>query len=106
MKFKYSPFFGRVACPIARCQPGCFRRGGHQFSIINMIVQVFLPVANSSRQNLLESAASVFENRFGQSDSNHFIWIEQFNARFFEPDNGNDISIPTLAWPLKRSWFL
>ncbi len=58
----------------------------------------FFTGANSSRQNLLNDAASVFESRFQDNltaitsgGSNHF------NASFFEPDNGNNISIPDFS---------
>ncbi|SEK55786.1 matrixin family metalloprotease [Nitrosovibrio tenuis] len=58
----------------------------------------FFTGANSSRQNLLNDAASVFENRFQDNltaitsaGSNHF------NASFFEPDNGNNITIPNFS---------
>lgn len=55
----------------------------------------FFTGANSSRQNLLDAAASVFETRFQDnltaitsSGSN------RFDASFFRPDNGNNASIP------------
>lgn len=58
----------------------------------------FFTGANSSRQNLLNDAASVFESRFQDNltaitsaGSNHF------NARFLEPDNGNDVNIPNFS---------
>lgn len=58
----------------------------------------FFTGANSSRQNLLNDAASVFESRFQDNltaitsaGSNHF------GASFFEPDNGNNISIPDFS---------
>ncbi|MEO7558766.1 MAG: PEP-CTERM sorting domain-containing protein [Nitrosospira sp.] len=58
----------------------------------------FFTGANSSRQNLLNAAASTFESRFQDnltaitpSGSN------SFDASFFQPDNGNNTSIPNFS---------
>jgi len=58
----------------------------------------FFTGANSSRQNLLNDAAAVFENRFQDNltaitsgGSNHF------NVSFSEPDNGNSATIPDFS---------
>lgn len=58
----------------------------------------FFTGSNSFRQNVLDSAAAVFETRFqdnltaiSASGSN------SFDVRFFQPDNGNDISLPNFS---------
>src|SRR5687768_6754970 len=58
----------------------------------------FFAGSNSSRQNLLNSAASVFETRF----EDHLTAISSagsngFHARLFQPDNGKLISIPNYS---------
>lgn len=94
MKLKYSPFIAVLFAPF-------FTAGQAALANVDIAFDYrydssgFFTGANSSRQNLLESAASVFESRFQDnltaitsSGSN------QFTANFFEPDNGKDISIP------------
>ena len=58
----------------------------------------FFTGANSSRQNLLNDAASVFESRFQDNlTAITSAGSNSFNASFFEPDNGNNISIPNFS---------
>lgn len=63
----------------------------------------FFAGPNSFRQNILDSAAAVFETRFqdnlgaiSPSGSN------SFDIRFFQPNNGNDISISNFDVPADR----
>lgn len=54
----------------------------------------FFTGANSSRQNLLNAAASTFESRF-QDDLTAITssGSNSFDVRFFQPDNDNEVSI-------------
>ena len=97
MKFKYSTFFTALFVPLLVASQAASARVDIVFDY-QYDSSGFFTGPNSARQNLLESAASVYENRFEDnltaitsSGSN------QFNARFFEPDNGNDISIPNFS---------
>lgn len=53
----------------------------------------FFTGANSSRQDLLNAAASVFESRF-QDNLTAISSPNTFSASFYEPDNGKITSIP------------
>ncbi|MDN5752507.1 MAG: PEP-CTERM sorting domain-containing protein [Nitrosospira sp.] len=59
----------------------------------------FFTGANSSRQNILDAAASVFETRFEEGGTTALTAItsggsNQFTARYLQPDSGNSTSIP------------
>ncbi|MBA4142079.1 MAG: hypothetical protein H0X43_03535 [Nitrosospira sp.] len=55
----------------------------------------FFTGENSSRQELLNAAASVFETRLQENlAAISSSGPDRFNARFFQPDTGNQITIP------------
>lgn len=58
----------------------------------------FFTGANSYRQGILDSAATVFESRFQDSlTAVSGLGRDTFNVRFFQPDNGNAISISNFS---------
>ncbi|MDQ3186731.1 MAG: M10 family metallopeptidase domain-containing protein [Pseudomonadota bacterium] len=93
MKFTYSAFGGALLAPLLAVSQAAFANIDIHFDY-RYDSSSFFTGANSSRQNLLEAAASVFEARFQDnltaitsSGSN------KFDASFFRPDNGNKIVI-------------
>ncbi|HET7061982.1 MAG TPA: PEP-CTERM sorting domain-containing protein [Nitrosospira sp.] len=97
MKIRYFPFFAVLVAPFFTAGQAALANVGIAFDY-RYDSSGFFTGANSGRQNLLESAASVFENRFQDnlteitsSGSN------QFTAKLFEPDNGKNISIPDFS---------
>ena len=92
MKFAYPIFLGAL---LAISQP-TFANIDVQFDY-RYDSSGFFTGANSSRQNLLNAAASVFETRF--KDSLTAITpsgTNSFDARFFQPDTGTTTQIPGL----------
>lgn len=58
----------------------------------------FFTGANSSRQNLLNAAASTFESSFEDNLTAITSSVsDSFDAKFFQPDNGKSISIPNFS---------
>lgn len=93
MKFAYPIFLGAL---LATSQPA-FANIDVQFDY-RYDSSGFFTGANSSRQNLLNAAASVFETRF--KDSLTAITpsgANSFDARFFQPDTGTTTQIPGLS---------
>lgn len=93
MKFAYPIFLGVL---LATSQPA-FANIDVQFDY-RYDSSGFFTGANSSRQNLLNAAASVFETRF--KDSLTAIapsGSNSFDARFFQPDTGSTTQIPGLS---------
>lgn len=97
MKFAYPVFFGVL---LAASQPALANIDIHFDYRYDS--SGFFTGANSSRQNLLNAAASTFESRFQDNltaitpaitptESNTFV------ASFFQPDNGNNTSIPNFS---------
>jgi hypothetical protein len=97
MKIRYFPFFAVLVAPF-------FMAGQAALANVDIVFDYrydssgFFTGANSARQNLLDSAASVFENRFQDnltaitsSGSN------QFNVTLVEPDNGSSAIIPDFS---------
>lgn len=92
MKFAYPIFLGAL---LATSQPA-FANIDVQFDY-RYDSSGFFTGANSSRQNFLNAAASVFETRF--KDSLTAIipsGANGFDARFFQPDTGTITQIPGL----------
>lgn len=92
MKFAYPIFLGAL---LATSQPA-FANIDVQFDY-RYDSSGFFTGANSSRQNFLNAAASVFETRF--KDSLTAIipsGANSFDARFFQPDTGTITQIPGL----------
>lgn len=91
MKFASSVFLGAL---LAASQP----------ALANIDIQFdyrydssgFFTGANSSRQDLLNAAASVFESRF-QDNLTAISSPNTFSASFYEPDNGKITSIPNFG---------
>lgn len=97
MKFTYEAFLGALAIPLlAASQPALSNIDIHFDYRYDS--SGFFTGANSSRQDLLNAAASVFETRFQDnltaitsSGSN------RFDARLFRPDNGDFVSLPNYS---------
>src|SRR3954447_1664723 len=97
MKFKYSPFFAALLAPLLAASQAASAKVDIVFDY-RYDSSGFFTGTNSPRQNLLESAASVFENRFQDNlTAITSAGSDHFNASFFQPDNGNDISIPDFS---------
>jgi hypothetical protein len=97
MKFRYPLVFGGLLIPLLAISQTASANVDIVFDY-RYDSSGFFTGANSSRQNLLNDVAAVFENRFQDNltaitsaGSNHF------NAHFFEPDNGNTSTIPDFS---------
>ncbi|MGH8762618.1 MAG: hypothetical protein ACREUR_05230 [Nitrosospira sp.] len=94
MKFTYPALFGALLTPfLAVGQPASANvdiRFDYRYDSSG-----FFTGANSSRQNLLDAAASVFETRFQDSlTAITSSGSNRFDVSFFRPDNGSNTRIP------------
>ncbi|SCY73251.1 PEP-CTERM protein-sorting domain-containing protein [Nitrosospira sp. Nl5] len=97
MKFTYPRLLGALLAPLlAAGQPAAASvdiRFDYRYDSSN-----FFTGANSSRQNILDAAASVFETRFQDSlTAITSSGSNRFDANFFRPDNGSLFSIPAYS---------
>ena len=97
MKLTYSAFLAVLFGPLFLASQGASANIDIIFDY-RYDSSAFFTGANSSRQNLLEAAASAFETRFqdnltaiSPSGSN------TFDASFFQPDNGNSTRISNFS---------
>lgn len=98
MKMTYSVSLGALLAPLLAVSQSALANIDIRFDYRHDS-SGFFTGANSSRQNILEAAASVFETRFQEGGMTALTAItsdgsNQFTASFFQPDSGNSTSIP------------
>lgn len=98
MKMTYPVFLGALLAPLLAVSQSALANIDIRFDYRHDSSSFFTG-ANSSRQNILEAAASVFEIRFQESGMTALTAItsdgpNRFTASFFQPDSGNSIRIP------------
>lgn len=97
MKFAYSVFSGILLVASQAALANIDIHFDYRYDSLG-----FFTGANSSRQNLLNAAASTFESRFQESGPTALTAItpsgsNSFDVSFFQPDNGNKTGISNFS---------